>query len=50
MSGELQMPAFHLAVSCNVVDSDGDSGQVSVAFAVPIELPPALREAGSAAA
>jgi hypothetical protein len=44
------MPAFRLAVPCIVVDSHGDAGKVSVAFAVPIDLPPALRGACSAAA
>ena len=48
--GELRVATFRLAVPCNVVEGNSDAGHVSVAFAVPIELPPALREAVSAAA
>ena len=48
--GELRVATFRLVVPCNVVEGNSDAGHVSVAFAVPIELPPALREAVSAAA
>jgi aerotaxis receptor len=50
MRGEFSVATFHLTVPCNVVASDEDAGHVSVAFAVPVELPPALREARPAAA
>jgi aerotaxis receptor len=48
--GELRVATFRLAVPCNVVEGNADAGHVSVAFAVPTELPPALRAAVSAAA
>ena len=48
--GELRVATFRIAVPCNIVADGEDEGQVSLAFAVPIELPPALREAVSAAA
>jgi hypothetical protein len=44
LRGELRVPLFRLSVPCNVVASDEPDEHVSVAFAVPIELPPALRE------
>ena len=47
--GDLRVPGFRRAVPFNIV-TYGDSGQVSLAFAVPIQLLLALREAGSAAA
>jgi aerotaxis receptor len=47
---ELRLPTFGLTVPCNVVASDADDEHVSVAFAVPIALPPALRQAGRQAA
>jgi aerotaxis receptor len=48
--GELRVGTFRLAVPCNVVEGNADAGHISVAFAVPIELPPALRVAAPAAA
>jgi aerotaxis receptor len=50
LRGELRIPSFRLTVPCNVVASDEHDDHVSVAFAVPIELPPALRDACSRAA
>jgi len=40
--GELRVATYRLTVPCNVVANDERTGEVSVSFAVPIELPPAL--------
>jgi aerotaxis receptor len=50
MRGELSVASLGLAVSCNIVAGNEDEGHLSVAFAIPIELPPALRRTRSAAA
>ncbi len=40
--GELRMTALRLNIPCNVVSFDAEGHEVSVSFAVPIELPPSL--------
>jgi chromosome segregation ATPase len=41
--GELHVPTLHLVVPCNVLAGNAAGSEVSVSFAVPIELPPSLR-------
>jgi aerotaxis receptor len=41
--GELRVAAFQLATPCNVVAGSVEEGEISLAFAVPIVLPPPLR-------